>query len=51
MRRHLLVLLAALLAVAVLTPDGRWLAFCSTASDLLPQDTNATTGSYVWRMP
>jgi Tol biopolymer transport system component len=31
--------------------DGRWLAFYSTATDLVPQDQTSATDAYVWRMP
>ena len=34
-----------------LSADGRWLAFYSTASDLVPQDPNPTSDAYAWRMP
>ncbi|GAB3249504.1 TolB family protein [Nocardioides dilutus] len=34
-----------------ITPDGRWLAFHSTATDLVPQDLGPDSDSYVWRMP
>jgi Tol biopolymer transport system component len=34
-----------------LSADGRWLAFYSVASDLVPNDPNDAADVYVWRMP
>ena len=34
-----------------LSADGHWLAFYSTATDLVPQDPTPMTDAYVWRMP
>jgi Tol biopolymer transport system component len=33
----------------ILSADGRWIAFYSTATDLLPSDTTAEVDVYVWR--
>lgn len=35
----------------VLSDDGHWLGFYSTATDLLRTDPGATSDVYVWRMP
>jgi Tol biopolymer transport system component len=34
----------------VVTPDLRWVAFYSTATNLVPGDPNPTSDAYVWRL-